>query len=333
MEQQKNTFQYRSLYWPIVLIGIGLLWLLANLELIPDEGWMTLLRFWPIFLIAIGVDIMIGRHSRLVGGAIGVSVVALAVVLVLLGPDMGLAPDISSKTNAVSEPIGAAESAQIDLDLSVGVANIYALEDSSNLLDGEITHSGTLDFSVTGEQEKRIRLSERDQHLHFNWWFDDFDYRWDIGLTPEIPLKVTIDGGVGESNLDFSQLDVTDLDVDCGVGDMTITLPATDSNYEVDLDVGVGRVEVKLEEDIDATITINGGVGDTIIVVPEGLGVRLVGEIGVGDINVPGGYSHTGADDDNFMGDSGVWESPEYSEAAHTVTIKFDGGVGNFTIR
>ena len=334
MEQQKR-FHYRSLFWPVVFIGIGLLWLLANLSLIPREGWLTLLRFWPIFLIAIGVDIMIGRQSRLIGGAIGISVVALALVLAVFGSEMGIAPTSSATTDVVSEPLGSAETARIDIDLSIGETTITALEDSTNLLEAEITHLGDLEFKVSGEETKTIRLREKDQHLRFDWFdiFEDQNLRWDVSLSPEIPMDLSINGGVGESDLDLSELDITKLELDSGVGDMTITLPATGSKYEVNVDVGVGRVELRLEDGIDVTVDIDGGVGDTIIIVPENVGVRLVGEIGVGDIKVPGSYSHTNTDEDRLVGESGVWESANYDDAAHRVTITFDGGVGNFTVR
>ncbi len=334
MDQQK-TFHYRSLFWPVVFIGVGLLWLLANLSLIPREGWLTLLRFWPVFLIAIGVDIMVGRQSRLVGGAIGISVVALALVLVFAGPEMGIAPSSSATTDVISEPLGGVVTAHIDLDFSVGETTITALENSTNLLEAEITHLGDLEFTASGEQVKDIRLREIEQHLHFDWFeiFQDQNLRWDVGLSPGIPLSIRIDGGVGESDLDLSQLDITKLDLDSGVGEMIITLPATGSMYEVNVDVGVGRIELRLEDGIDVTLDIDGGVGDTIIIIPENVGVRLVGDIGVGEIKVPGSYSHTNSDEDRIVGESGVWESSNYDDAAHSVTITYDGGVGQFTIR
>lgn len=278
---------------------------------------------------------MIGRQSRLIGGSIGISVIALALILVFAGPKMGFAPESSTTTDVISEPLGDAETARIDLDFGIGEATITALEDSTNLLEAEITHLGDLEFTVSGEQEKVVRLREEEHHLHFDLFdfFEDQNLRWDVGLSPEIPLSIRIDCGVGESDLDLSQLIITKLDLDSGVGDKTITLPATGSKYEVKVDVGVGQIELRLEDGIDVTIDIDGGVGDTIIVVPENVGVRLVGEIGVGEIKVPGSYSHTNADEDRIVGESGVWESSNYDDAAHIVTITYDGGVGQFTIR
>ena len=332
---QERKFRYRSLFWPILLIGVGMLWLLANLEIIPRDGWLVLLRFWPVLLIGIGLDIMIGRQSALIGGAIGVGVVALALVLVVAGPKLGLTPEADVTTDVLAEPLGSTETARIELDLSVGSTDIAALEDSTNLLEAEITHLGELDYSVGGEANKTIRLSEREHTFGFDWIdiFDDVDLRWEVYLAPGVPLDININGGVGEARLDFRQLDITKLDIDSGVGDMTVFLPATGSSYEIDVDVGVGRVELRLEEGIDAVLKIDGGVGDMVVVVPKGVGVRFEGDIGVGNLNVPSSFDRLRYDDDNFLGESGTWESANYDDAAHRVTIDFDGGVGDFSIR
>jgi len=35
---------YRSIFWPILLVGVGVIWLLANLEIIPGWNWWNLWR-------------------------------------------------------------------------------------------------------------------------------------------------------------------------------------------------------------------------------------------------------------------------------------------------
>ena len=48
--------RYRSLFWPVILIGIGVLWLLGNLGIIEPVSLGGLLRFWPVLLIVAGLD-------------------------------------------------------------------------------------------------------------------------------------------------------------------------------------------------------------------------------------------------------------------------------------
>lgn len=332
---EESGFRYRSLFWPILLIGVGLLWLLANLNVLPRGGWMVLVRFWPLLLIAIGLDLIIGRRAPILGAIIGLGTVGLAIALLLVGPSLNLVTLPEVTTDSYSEPLGSASSARIDVDLSIGPSTIRALSTSRNLFEAEITHLGTIDFSVQGDTEKNIRIREREVNLQFDWFdaLDDIDLRWDIGLAQDIPLFIDLNGGVGPATVDLSELDLTGVDLNSGVGEMTLTLPATGVMYPVDIKVGVGRCDIRLEEGIDAEIRIEGGVGETRVFVPSGVGVRIEGEIDIGNITVPSSYNQVRYDGDPGIGESGVWESPGYASADHKVTITFKGGVGDFTVR
>ncbi len=50
-----NQFWRHQLFWPIVLIGAGVYFLLHNLGLVRDE------IFWPLVLIAIGLWLIVRR--------------------------------------------------------------------------------------------------------------------------------------------------------------------------------------------------------------------------------------------------------------------------------
>src|SRR3970040_344778 len=51
--------------WPVLLIALGTVFLLANLGYLALNVWELIFRLWPILLIAIGLDIVIGRRSFL----------------------------------------------------------------------------------------------------------------------------------------------------------------------------------------------------------------------------------------------------------------------------
>ncbi len=56
-----------DLFWPIILIGAGVIFLLANLGIIPSNPWPLIWNLWPVILIVIGLDILLGRRSLLGG--------------------------------------------------------------------------------------------------------------------------------------------------------------------------------------------------------------------------------------------------------------------------
>jgi hypothetical protein len=336
--EEKKGFRYRSLFWPIVLIGVGVFWLLGNLDILPEHSLWTLLRLWPLALIVIGLDIMIGRRSPVIGALIGFGAVALVLVLVFAGPSLGLTPpETELVTERFTEGIGNATSARIDLDLDVGKTTIDALSDPNTLIDAEITYVGEINFDVQGDKQKTISISHRAPQFDFGDWFliTDTDKKrawWDISLSPEIPLTLNIDGSIGQSILDLSELQIEDLEVDGDVGDFQITLPATEKTYDVDINGGVGAFEVILERGAAVNLTIDGDVGEFIIDVPADAAVRVDADIDVGNINVPSNFVRLSGDD-HVVGESGIWETPGFDDAKVKIVIVFKGGVGDLTVR
>lgn len=83
VEENKKVKNSRSYFWPLLLIIIGLLFLLNNLELIPWTIWNTLIRFWPLILILTGLEILLGRSrmANLIVTLIGLLILILIVAI------------------------------------------------------------------------------------------------------------------------------------------------------------------------------------------------------------------------------------------------------------
>lgn len=71
-----------SLLGPLLLIGAGVVFLLNNLGVLPWGVWETLGRLWPLFLIAIGIDLVVGRRKPLISLLIILGLVVVGVALV-----------------------------------------------------------------------------------------------------------------------------------------------------------------------------------------------------------------------------------------------------------
>jgi hypothetical protein len=65
-----------NLFWPVIFMGLGLIWTLSSLGLFPQIQVMAMLNLWPLLLVAIGLQVMFGRRSPLVGGLIALLMVA-----------------------------------------------------------------------------------------------------------------------------------------------------------------------------------------------------------------------------------------------------------------
>ncbi len=52
-----------SLVGPAVLVGLGIILLLNNFGALPWSVWETIFRLWPVLVIGVGLDLLIGRRS------------------------------------------------------------------------------------------------------------------------------------------------------------------------------------------------------------------------------------------------------------------------------
>ncbi|MGB2894655.1 MAG: DUF5668 domain-containing protein [Anaerolineales bacterium] len=355
--EEKNRSGYHSLFWPILLIGVGVIWLLGSLNLLPVPSLRLLLRLWPLALIIIGLDIIIGRRSPIIGSIIGLGSIALIIGLLFLAPTLGFEPGGELKTLHFSEPLDSATSADVTLDLERYSTTIDSLSRSDMLIDAELDTVTDVDFSARGSQEKIVRLEPADDFGFFDFDWNDLDVRdarWKIGLSPEVPLDLYVDVGSGSAALHLMDLELASFEIDGGSGSSTLALPASPSEYSAVIDGGSGSFDIEIADGAEIAFAINigsgsfnlligdranieaqidGGSGSLTIDVPNNLGVRIViRDSGSGSVHIPGNYTvvdDLGEDDR----DIGIWESAGYDDATYRVEITFDPSSGSFTLR
>ncbi len=355
--EENNESGYRSIFWPVLLIGVGVIWLLGSLNLLPVPSLRLLLRLWPLALVFIGLYILIGRRSPIIGGLIGISFIVLAIALFFLAPTLGLEPEGELKTLQFSEPLGGATTANITLDLDRYPTTIDSLSSPTMLIEAELDTATDVSFSARGNQEKIVRVEPAGGYSFFVFDWDSLlmsDASWEIGLSPDVSMDLFVDVGSGSANLDLMDLDLSNLEVDGGSGSTTLTLPASASLYTANIDGGSGSFDIEIEDDakIDFAIDvgsgsfnivigksstieaeIDGGSGSLTINIPKNAGVRvIIRNSGSGSVHIPGNYTLVDdlGDDDR---DIGIWESDGYNDATHRVEITFDPGSGSFRLR
>ena len=355
--EENNKSGSRSIFWPVLLIGVGVIWLLGSLNLLPVPSLRLLFRLWPLALVFIGVYILIGRRSPIIGNLIGIGFIVLVIALLFLAPTLGLEPEGELKTLQFSEPLGGTTSADITLNLDRYPTTIHSLSSHGLLIEAELDTVTDVSFSARGNQEKIIRVEAAGDYSFFVFDWDSLlmnDASWEIGLSPDVPMDLFVDVGSGSANLDLMDLDLSALEVYGGSGTTNLTLPARASSYTANIDGGSGSFDIEIEDDakIDFAIDvgsgsfnivignssnieaqIDGGSGSLTINVPKNVGVRVViRDSGSCSVHIPGNYTLVDdlGDDDR---DIGIWESDGYNDALHRVEITFDPGSGSFRLR
>jgi hypothetical protein len=329
-----NHPRYRSLFWPILLVGVGIVWLMSNLGMIQPVSLGSILKFWPVLLIVFGLDMLFSRRYPWVGALVGLLAVAGVVALLMYGPKVGIQTNSDIKTETFTAPAKGVKTAEYTFDTSSSPVEIYALDNNNtDLISADITYRGTMRFDVSGTEQTSVRMSEySDNSSWLNWGFSFDNLKWDIGLSPEVPSAINLNGGSGSINMDLSGLQLTSLQTDLGSGSSDITLPQTKEPYKVDIASGSGSVTMRIPNETSLTMTLDTGSGSTTVVVPSKTALRIeVNDDGSGSFDLPNGLMKA-PDSSSF--DIGAWQTPNYDSSPDKILIEILGqGSGSITIR
>ena len=79
----------RSIFWPLAMIAVGVLWLLTGMGIVPRANLWALTHTLPYLLIALGVGLILRAYWRFAGMLVSLLVVAGAVMAVIYAPKLG----------------------------------------------------------------------------------------------------------------------------------------------------------------------------------------------------------------------------------------------------
>jgi hypothetical protein len=239
------------------------------------------------------------RRPLLVIGAL----VLIAILVGLWGMRLWRGGFVTFTREPVSQQLGTATQAEVEIGMGVGQLRIGALDEPGALVVGQISYPEhnrvERSFTLDGDTA-RFSLREYDSQARSLVKSNYGDAVWDLRLAPATPLRLTLETGVGEGKFDLSRLHVTDLTLKAGVGSIALTLP------------NEGHVQAQ----------VSGGIGETTIRVPKGVAMRVMADVGIGGIQIPDGLVKRG----------GAYVSPDYETATNRVDLAVESGIGAITI-
>lgn len=126
---------------------------------------------------------------------------------------------------------------------------------------------------------------------------------WAIQLNDDIPMDLSVETGAAIANLDLQGLQLEQLDIEAGVGELTVNLGGDWKK--------------------SFTTNIETGVGQTTVILPSKVGVKLTTEKGIGSSNVEGLVSKG----------NGVYVNDAYDKSDVVLEINSELGVGDITFK
>jgi hypothetical protein len=285
---------------PTFFIGLGVLLLLCNFDQITWSPWEVVLVIWPVFLVAIGLDILFGRRSFWLGLLAGLLVISLFIgILRYFDSDMGRG---ELAVDTIEQTMSGANQAEILIAPVVSNLSLADLEDSNNLIEGEIRHlqGEKIQQTYQVQNEQGVFTLESSGGTIFFPTIPGSDPSWNLDLTNKIPLELMVKLVIGKSTIDAQNLRLSGLSTSVVIGETSVYLP---------------------EEGV-LTAKIEGVIGNMTIYVPDSMEVRINTDVGLLNIQLP----------ENFISRENYYYSPGYAGAENRVDLDVSQVLGKVEI-
>ncbi len=289
-----------NIIFGVIIVFIGIFLLLNNLNLIRWSIIEVAFDLWPLILIAAGASIVFNDKKTI---KLLVWIVFFAIVIVYgfyLQYSRYQLPT-NNNPNVSYELESNVKTAALNLDLT-GVDLKINSSSTTNLLDGYLGNPNVnkkIDY-VDGGEKANIAFKEKTKRINLG---SNKGYSSNFYLSDKITWNIYGEIGAVSGNMDCRNLNVNNIDLDFGAGDIKLLLGSNVDNLNVSIGAGATNIN---------------------IVVPKDLGVR---------VKLDGGLKHSNLNNLNWNLVNGWYVSPNYETSLSKAKIDVDMGVGNFNIK
>lgn len=248
-------------------------------------------------------------------------------------------PDVTDEIN-VPYP----DADEINLKLSFGAGELTLNPGADVLVDGTATYNydELKPKIITDGGDVEVRVGDGDVKILPN--LNDLKNEWDLKLGDQ-PMNLSIDSGAYDGTFELGGLSLTRLDISDGAANVevsfsepnpvemsTFTYNSGASNLKItglananfslfDFSAGAGDYTLDFSGELqrDASVKIESGLSNVIIIVPEGVHAVVSVESGLSNVNTGSGWERSGND---YVQEG---EGP-------TLTFVIEMGAGNLTL-
>ncbi|WP_042347143.1 toast rack family protein [Bacillus massiliigorillae] len=193
---------------------------------------------------------------------------------------------------------------ELDVELNVGAGELNVSKGAKDWIEGSINYNKDklkpiVKYDYSNDKGEVVI---KQKNLKFPQ-IKNVKNEWNIELSKKIPMKLSVNTGASMAKLDLRDLKLKQLNIQAGV-----------SQLEVDLG---GEWKESF------TTTIETGVGETTVILPSKVGVKITSQKGIGEINM-----------ENFISKgNGVYVNAAYDNADVILNVNMEMGVGSVTFK
>lgn len=247
---------HRGLFWPAVLILVGLVALLANAGVISSDRLSLLFDLWPLILVVIGLELIARRGLQGAAGEVaGVLIVLIAIggalVYVALAPN----PNGSGSMSATA-PVGSLEHASFEIDVGAATVTVQGGAPDGVLYQASIDYSGPKPQVSLDTSSGRLRISQGNTSFGV---FRSNRFTLRLLIDSSLPWTIATNSGASTDTYNLADVHVGSIDVNTGASREDITLGRPSGVVPISVNGGALTVNLHRPAGIAASVRVSGG--------------------------------------------------------------------------
>ena len=257
----------RGLILPLILIGIGVVVLLANTGVLSQQAVGRLGDLWPLLLVILGLQLILNhtlprRQATLIGLAVMAVIVIAAVAYATLAP----ATSVGAQKVDASAQSGGLTAATLDLNYSAATVDVNAADLGDRLYQVHVDYpAGENPPTISLDHENgRLEIHESSSFSPFHL-FGSNRRHIVLALTDRIPWTIQVGGGATNLSLDLRHLQLTKLEVSGGANRMDAQLPAAKGTVMLQVSGGASNLTLRAPTETQWRIGVSGGANAVTI--------------------------------------------------------------------
>jgi len=261
---------YKKVFWGVILIFIGTLFILRNMGIV-FFNWRMIFHLWPLLLILWGIAIIpIKSIYKLI---ISFVIVILTLFFVnnnnnyYRGHHFPWSYSFNYSDNDFDEDFDEdsldyqqesnqkmivdyenTEYAHLNFDAGAGIFTINESTDEYLAVFYRTGNIGRYSMkSYTEDNEQYIKYHLKDTKLNIKRIRNkEYNNKVNLLLNEEPIWDFDFDIGAAEINFDLSKFKVKNIDIDGGASDITITLGDNYKDTKIDIEAGVSNINIRI---------------------------------------------------------------------------------------
>lgn len=283
-----------SLAFPLVLIALGVMFLLANAGYLDRLSWMDVAQLWPVLFVLFGVDLLLRPRSVIVAAIVEIAIIGAAFFYLAATTNLPGTNAINTGTFTSQESVLRTGASSLSLTLGYGAGDltVKAGPTAAVMPDLVLVRSTRedidLQWNVPSSGSAIVEVKSTDQNVPLR----GIARAWDVTVPSDMPVGLTLNLGAGDFDLDLSNVMLTEATINNGASNLEIALAKPHGNVPITVSTGASSVDLRIPAGVEYRVRVTGALNSI----------------------------------------SGPQESSGYSSATNRLTIAISSGVSSITI-